>query len=60
VVPNSFDGKPQALFSLLMVAKAVSPWFHPENEESPGSGWSPEATTFATFNNGKPPARWGC
>jgi len=34
----------------LMVVKAVSPWFHPENEESPGSRWSPGSTTFATFN----------
>jgi len=33
-----------------MVAKSVSPWFQTINEESPGSRWSPGATTFATFN----------
>jgi len=43
---------------LLMVAKAVSPWFHPKNEESPGSRWSPGATTFATFNNWTAACKW--
>jgi len=33
-----------------MVAEAVSRWFQPGNEESPGSRWSLGATTFAMFN----------